>query len=383
MVLPAAVLAAMVSSHAAHSRRRDAEGLVAVTVRHIPLSRGTVLVMGAVGLSLALWVGFASPPTIEEDMFKLNEMSTKGVASQEFEDAAAAAIRRHPAAYMLHLSLGRHYLATRNTKALTSLNRALLLFPQSPQVHLEVARTLRAMGQTAQAVLEYRLAMTYGDRRQATLAEAMELCKDWTALKKLLPENEVVMWRAMRILLSWSTRGETERLLTMASSLGAHATALHPKDEKLALTEMEVASASTLYQCQREDADEANCAKVAAENLDRARNTAKNHPGVGSFIQWSTTARLAGDTEEATQVLVEGLQKFPLQIPLSFALAKLYLAQNKLTEAEQVARQALNQASRRSEMASAHMLLAKIMKAGNRLHTARYHVRKAQSLRGQ
>jgi len=115
------------------------------------------------------------------DRAGVGDQSTAG----DLEAVAGELWAYHPSSFVLAQELGRRFAEVGDTsKAMSWLNRAMVLAPGHPDPHLMTARLLRGLGARSQALIEYRLALE-GDWDHAATPLFKEVLRAYSGLEPL------------------------------------------------------------------------------------------------------------------------------------------------------------------------------------------------------
>jgi hypothetical protein len=316
----------------------------------------------AIGLcGLATWAAIAMPPSANDDLAQIGALVRDRAPREQTLAAIREAIRRHPADPMPHLAAGRLLAAGEvPALALPHLNRAMVLFPGSPEIHLETAETLRRMGRRGQALLEYRLALEHGASGTA-IARALAIARDSDEVARGLPDRPEPHAAAIGILLRAQRRPLAAAL---AAALAARARARWPGSLEAAAAEIEVLLATA----------RTGDAAVAARRLG------ERSPLPRTFHLWARATAAAAPGSEIP-VLEDARARFPKEESFSFALAEAFLRGKQLARARETAEAILAQVTTPASLAAAHDLLARVHLADGRPHRARYEAEQARKIR--
>ena len=369
IALPAAILAGFLSAGVNNKRL---EGL---TAKAVPTSFKTLravmaLSFGAALLLLGIYAIFAGPPDPWEDDARLAAMVHKKVSLLEYRKAVHQALRRHPSDYIPHLAQAR-YAATRGkAEALASLNRAMFLFPRSPQIHLEAARILRRFGRRRQALLEYRLTLRYGARARPVLREAFSLVRTTSDLSVLLPANPSVQAEAVALLLR-KGRGKGAAKRAAARVKLAHSMIDRMRRDWPRHHGIKVASVEVLLAMGRSTE-----ARLAAEELVQRHS---------SPMTYDLLARAAGrdkGIKAELAVWARARQRFPNHLNTGFNLSRAHVKAREFDEAIAVVKEIQDHSHSTRVLIQTHGLMAHIFKLSGSPHRAQYHAKQVLRLKG-
>jgi tetratricopeptide (TPR) repeat protein len=199
------------------------------TPRERPSVRlGWPVAAGALGIWLVL-LGFglwAVPRTSDADGVRAAQLVKERAPNAAAE--LAAMIRRHPAEYYFELQAIRQEMLTGSADVLRHINRALQLYPQSPQPHLLAAYYLARIGRRSQAAIEYRLAVERG--HSFNHAEALRLVGP-REVERAVPQRPEELLRLATALVADGRIREAETISNRAVGLATDAKPLHGRLE--------------------------------------------------------------------------------------------------------------------------------------------------------
>ena len=271
----------------------------------------------AAGAAAALAIGAAAFPLSLRDW----RSETDGFAAAapklsvaQAEAEALPVLERHPASFVVPLSLAERFLAVRKpAHALHWLNRALYFKPNVAAMHLVAEGALAELGLKAQCLLEARLYFEQSGGAFEGLAVARSKYASLADLEEAVPATG---------------RG--------LSSLGSFLENLGRRDDALAATRAAIALApedSTIHRRLAALLLARGDTGAAVDEAERARACAPDDPE--SYLALSTALSAAGKREGARSALIEGLHRQPGQPELVFALVGMQLAQGHAREADQ------------------------------------------------
>jgi len=313
-------------------------------------------VTAALGL-LTVITAVRWPPSADAAMAEIAAKVNANASFAEVKPLIFEAIRRRPADYLPHLAAAQLRLREKNPEALAWLNRALYLFPKSPDLHLETARALLVFRRRSQALLEYRLALQNGAPASTTLARALPLARNVDEVFRLLPPLRDVHRRATVRLLH-------ARRVAEALAVGRAAHKAWPHDDGVAN-----AYVSALLS-----------AKRTAEALEIARGLAEHRASAENYEVWARAAAQHKPGSELA-VLARARKRFPRADSLAFALAYAHLRAKDVKRARALAEEILGRGKSPAAIARAHELLARIFQAEGRPHRAAYEREQARKIR--
>lgn len=354
LAMPVAILAGTLSARtqilagrgpkqeSARRRRRLQTGLLLATTGGL--------------LGLLGWVVLDWPPSPWDEDAMLRRLVQARTPLPAFKAAALQAARRHPSDYMPHLVLARQAVRAGRPEAIKHLNRALFLYPQSPQIHLETARTLRRFGRAHQALLEYRLAIQAGASKNPILDEALDLAASAADLDILLGKGEDLATAALPWLRQ---KGKA----TLARDLARAGHRRWPDNELL---------------CQ--ELGEALLALGDPEVLKVASACEVRYQTSAAFGLHARTAQRFAPEEELG-ILLRGREVHRDSLALSRQLTLAYLRRRQFAQALEAGQKLLSLSHDWQERALAHELLAQIYQADDRQHSAQHHRELAERMR--
>jgi len=280
--------------------------------REVGLMRLGPVPLAAVLALLALLSLLPGGDTLQAAESELASKLAKAPAS-EITVAAARAIDRHPADYLLYDLAGGAFDRSkppRPGEALAFANRALFLRPLDVEAHRVAARALLKLGRRSQAALEYRLAYQAGQDGAVTLDEAVPSARELAELKLLVPDapgpiSEV----AVRLWIS-GRRPQAEALLADAlATLSGH-----PDAPELWLLQAQYSGELGDF----------------ARALDAAAQAEKGWPGAPRpAISRANILWQMGQRADAVALLEDVFARHPNELELAFRLAQVHaLSQN-------------------------------------------------------
>lgn len=309
----------------------------------------------AAGLGvLTLWAWAADRPSADESLQLIAEQIKYKVPLGKVRATVKQAVALHPADYLPHLAMSRSALAVKRPEAMSWLNRALYLFPRSPELHMDAARALTFFGRRKQAILEYRLALECEGPSWQALRAGLALSKDASEVGRLLIDDPQIHADAVQILLENKRPVLAAQIVTTAKKRwhGNVALSMREVDVLLAI-------------------DKKSDAKQAAKRL------AKLAPRPETYLTWSRTA----EDKEAAEILSVARRKFPQDRPVAMALVRTFMRRKQHPRARELAEEILQASRNPSDLAQAHDLLAQVFRADGRVHRARYEAEQAVKIR--
>jgi O-antigen ligase/tetratricopeptide (TPR) repeat protein len=294
--------------------------LVAATLTHVPvveapqrLARARLLRGGAVAGLVVVTALCASPlgRTLHEDHNLLREEESPSL------ETARAAMDRHPVDYLAAAHVAARLFETGNVEGRNLLNHALLLHPTHPELHRMAANMLVRSGHRRQALVEYHLAIAATRNPVELVRELVRRFPSPADAVRGLPVHHLHQRRIARILVE---EGRPDVALPYLELV----VAAYPDD---ALTFRQLADVAVM----QKDGD---AQELAARRL----------------------AQL--DTSQENLV----------------ALARLLHGREKLADAEQAARRALQKRGHISAVLEGNLLLADIYIGAKNWAQARKHL---------
>ncbi len=370
VALPAAIIAGQLSAGVTSARTHKKSHRPSRTRTLLTLARSSTALALAAFMLLCLGRAMvAAPPDPWEDDRRLAALVKKKVSLDEFRKAANAAILRHPADYMPHLALARYAAAAGKSEAMASLNKAMFLFPRSPQIHLEAARVLRRFGKRRQALLEYRTALEYGARHIRLLREAMPMIRSERDLEILMSPYKPRVHAAMVTELLRANRKASKarvaRNLKMAGLVAQKSIARWPNHEASQTAHIQVLLAQ----------GKTGAARSAAEVMIHKSQT------FGAFLLLARAAGADKGPRAAIAVLVQAQRLFPGRSDHAFALTHAYIKIKDFESAAAVVKGLQQYADSTKMMAKTHGLLSHIYRLSGDHHLSRHHAKQVERLR--
>jgi tetratricopeptide (TPR) repeat protein len=360
LAVPAAAIAGALSSSATRSSRKGRPktdppggGQPASAVNQALRLAPAVALAG-----LGMLVLVAASPTLEQDEQHLTSLARKKAALKAFREVAKQAIQRRPADYLPHLATARVALQNRSPEAMAWLNRALFLYPENPQIHLQTARALLGFGRRKQALGEIRMSLRAGVQTEALLKWALRFCSELEELDSMLPLDPDLRAMAARLLLDGDRPALAHALLENARRRWK---------EHQGLAEVHVDVMLKLGLTDRA--------------LALARRVDTDHPSPTSAHRWARAAWLAQGPQSAARIYETTRQRFPRALSLTRAHGRALLAAKRADRAEAIANQALEDAATARDRALGHRLLADIYRATGRQHRAAYEAEQVRRVR--
>lgn len=314
----------------------------------------TSLITAAGVFALTLWAWAADRPGADESLSIIAGQINNKASLDKIRITVQQAVALHPADYLLHLAMSRSALQVKRPEAMSWLNRALYLYPSSPELHMDAARALTFFGRRTQAILEYRLALENGAPSGAALRAGLALSKDAAEVGRLLIDDPQVHADAVQILLEHKRHGLAEQIVTAAKKKWSGNVAL-------LMGEIDVLLAT----------DRRPEAKKAARRLARLI------PRPETYLTWGRTAR----DKEATKILSLARRKFPQDRPVAMALVRALVRGKQFPRAREVSEEILQASRTPGDLAQAHDLLAEVYGADGRAHRAQYEREQATKIR--
>jgi len=277
--------------------------------------------------------------------------------------AACDMLRYYPADYMAPLVLGRTYLESQPDKidrAAHWLSRAQYLHPTSSVIHRLSGRALFRQGHHEQALVEYRMSAEY-DRSAltATTLEVFRLAGDPDAVIRATPRDGKAMLQVARIFRNLGKE-----------SAAADAARKALEMDSVLIPAMDLLAELALARGRFEEA--AGLARKAID-VDPLHEQAHLIRGRVHFVQ--------KHLDKAEEAWRSGLEQVPDSARLAYQLVELYLSQNRLKEAEDVASRLKNFApSDDRSQARLLLLLGRIQEAKGQNFEARRSYRMAADL---
>ncbi len=371
VALPVAVLAGLLSAGVTSPRthRKGSSSKARVTPR-----AALALGMASALTVMALWAAAAGPPDPWEDDAHLAALVRKKVPLEQFRKEAQGVIMRHPSDHMPHLAYARYAAGLGKSEALASLNKAMFLFPRSPQIHLETARTLRRFGKRGQALLEYRFALEYGARNKRVLQEAFSLIRTSRDLEVLLPPVPRVQSTMVELLLMSARRSARKSAPEKAAARVkmAHEVVTRAKKDWPNHREVQMAAIKVLLAL----------GKTAKARVD-AEELIHRHVTPDTYGLLARAAGMDRGPKAAVAVLTKAQRLYPLHKDTAFNLARAHLAARDYDSAVKVVKQIQEHSQSTKLLVKTHGLLAHIYKVSGNHHLARHHADQVRRLRGK
>ena len=196
-------------------------GLLVVSLppRTMPFNRTSQLLTASALATLAL----STVPVLQHwdlhDEFE-DVLPGPDAEPREIEEAASQIWAWHPSSFVLAQEVGlRLAAAGAPNRAMSWLNRAMLLAPTHPQPHLMTARLLRGLGAERQALLEYRIALDSsldGDLR-TIFAEVRRNYSDVAAIQTIAPPDQPRRIALFALYALWDHDPRVEELSNYAA----------------------------------------------------------------------------------------------------------------------------------------------------------------------
>ena len=356
IAMPVAILAGLLSAgvNTRRGSKKRNKRLQAAVRNAVTLGSAAAL------LALTGWAALAAPAGPWEDEQRLRDLARTKAPLAQLRAAAQQAIRRHPADHIPHLAHARYAASKGKPEALASLNRALFLFPRSPQIHLDAARTLRRFRRRRQALLEYKLALVHGAKERTILREALPLCRTTRDVRSLLPPQVTAWATAADLLLARKRVAHAGAVVSEARGIWPHRDEVNRVQVKLLLAR-----------------------KDAARAQEVARKLVQANPSAASYLLWAAAARQAGGAAAEVEVLTSAIARHPANVGLAFQLSHANIRARDYGAARKVAEQILAGSQTTAVLIKAHTLLAQIHRLAGDNHRARYEADQARRLRRQ
>jgi tetratricopeptide (TPR) repeat protein len=332
------------------------------------LGRLTAVVLPAVAvLAGVVCVFFAASHRLgdgtEVMLAEENPEASEPCAETTLGEVTCEMLRHYPADYMAPLVLGKAFLETRPVRldrAVHWLSRAQYLNPTSSVIHRLSGRALFSQGHREQALVEYRLSAEY-DRSAltATTLEVFRLAGDPDAVIQATPQGGKALLKVARIFRNLGKDEAAAKAARMSLELDS---ALIPAMDLLA----EMALAHGRF-------EEADGFARKAIGVDPLHERAHLIRGRVYLMQQNP-----GKAEEVWR---EGLEQVPDSARLAYRLVELYLSQNRLKQAENVANRLKNFAPTDDRnQARLLLLLGRIQEAKGQYFEARRSYRMATNM---
>jgi tetratricopeptide (TPR) repeat protein len=351
VALPAAVLAGFLSAGAT-SRGRSSRRRRRRPVMTVPL-------LALVGL-LVVYTGATAarlPPTSRQDGQRLRGLALRERPAEQILEAARQVIWRHPADYFPHLLGGQQLLLQRKPEALAWLNRALILYPKNPVIHLQAAEAMLRFGRQKQALLEFRLAIQHGAHLRTVLHRALLACKDTKDMRTLVPDNSEYWITAIYVLVQ-------QNRLELALKAARLARWWWYKNEDLMVAEI-----AALYKA----------APIKA--LLAAQQMVAKYPQNYLGHLWLAAAlEQVGPPGASIQVLHDARLRFPTEVKFEFRLVMAYLGCHRINDALALAKKLMKRVDTPLQIARVHRMMARIYDADGRQHLARFEAEEARKI---
>ncbi|MCB9554685.1 MAG: O-antigen ligase family protein [Deltaproteobacteria bacterium] len=269
------------------------------------------------------------------------------------------ALYRRPASYVPHVVAARAALREGKAVALKWLNRALYLYPNSPDLHWLAAHSLMRFGRRRQALLEARFALQDRMRAEGVLKWALPRCRNLADLETLLLPQPKIHSMAGLYLRRAKRSALALQLMTRAVKRWPGSRYVVPVLVDLLI-----------------DAKEPQRALRIAEGLLR-----RPEPSAQAHVLWARAAQASGrPTEEVIEVLWRGRRSHPQDRSLADMLVHAQLAAGRFDAARQLAKTLIDSAETHRERAQAHFLLAKVLRKNGQHYRAKYEESLAQQL---
>lgn len=167
-----------------------------------------VLILGGVGVALGL-------PTHVSAERRLSDQPTD---DQTFQRELRAALDRHPSDWVLYsIAASRTSIKGTPRESLAWVNRVLFLHPGGARAHVSAARALQRLGQSSQALLEFRVAWRLGD--QTSFDEGLVLAARTRAFDRLVGEERGLLSQAWNRYVALGRVDDARALLAATAEL--------------------------------------------------------------------------------------------------------------------------------------------------------------------
>lgn len=179
--------------------------------RALFVAPAVVLILGVFGVALGL-------PTHVSAEHRLADLAGKPTDEQTFQRELRAALDRHPSDWMLYsIAASRSSIEGSPRESLAWVNRVLFLHPGDARAHVSAARALQRLGQSSQALLEFRVAWRLGD--QTSFDEGLELAARTRAFDRLVGEERGLLSRAWNRYVALGRLDDARALLAAITEL--------------------------------------------------------------------------------------------------------------------------------------------------------------------
>lgn len=178
--------------------------------RALFLAPALVLTLGGLGVAL----GLPTHVTVEE---RLAELASRPADEQTFQQELRAALDRHPSDWVLYSIAASRSSLEAPRESLAWVNRVLFLHPGDSRAHVSAARALQRLGQSSQALLEFRVAWRLGD--QTSFDEGLVLAAQTQAFDRLVGEERGLLSRAWNRYVALGRTQDARSLLSAVSQL--------------------------------------------------------------------------------------------------------------------------------------------------------------------
>ncbi|MEO0813029.1 MAG: O-antigen ligase family protein, partial [Myxococcota bacterium] len=353
VALPAVLVATVVVANPHRSRRRHRSS---GKERFWRLPRRVIAVSALAAIGLVVVVGArAVAYEVTADSARLAALSQTASFERYLEDAAAIA-RRHPADFVIPLTIGAHALQDPESapKALAWINRSMVRAPLEHVPHRYAGAALWRLGAREQAMLEYRTAEELGAPRHLVVSEVVALTQDPALLERYIAQDTE---RRLMLAETLAAKGRLDGALAM---VGDPALGDHPQRHEV------VARVSLVKKDYNALLDAARALQVASP---------KNPAG----YRYEAQALLAlGEGQRAADALAQAIQNAGPAAELMRLQVRALIATEEFTEAREVAKKLLARTARPREAGSAHRLLAQIYFAEGQTQRALREYEKAR-----
>lgn len=347
IALPVAALAGAMAAKAATEQTQPQE-------RPSAIPATAALSVGA-ALFLIAWTSTGRAPSLEQDTNRLIRLFKARASTAQLLAALDGYRQRHPADHVPHL-VGAEVLARKGDgRAFRWLNRALVVNPNSPQIHLRAARLLRRTTGLGQARLEYRLALISGAPIIETLDEALELCDELKDTREVLPDSA-------RMYVAAIDRLASAGRIALAHQLSSTGFERWPDDERMVLAHVRVTTV----------AEPQSAIWIARGAADRWHSPPAYRALVYALSRAPETQQIAA--------LEEAYRRFPQDPSFALRLARVYLKNKQYKRAKKLASKVASSAGTTKTRGHAHLVLSHIFNAQGRAHRARWEAERAMRL---
>lgn len=317
-------------------------------------TRGALATSAALALLLALTcLSGLSSPTADADMQAIRQHIAAG-SLERAKGRISTAMRRHPSDHMLPAA--RAHIAAleqRPTESLKWVNRAMLLFPWSPDLHIRAAETLLSLGRRKQALIEFRLAVASGTTMFRSLPRALRACDKPSEVLGILPEDSEHYLVAIDNLLH-------QKRISWAVEVGREAFERWPNNAKV-----NKALGLSIYLSD----DRSATARAEAQGIFERFPSPRMALLHSEFID---------DPAARARFLRKSIERFPNEPTIPFALIALYHQKlGQVDEAIELATKLTRTTTDRATLQKIHRMLAALYRSADRPHRASYEEQRA------